>query len=156
VAQPTASEHRPITVSTMIARLYHRLLAARLERDVPLNPRQKAFRWGDGLRDNIGILRSLLKDRCKKTMNTCAIFIDVAKAFDSVSHFAIIAAAERVGVPDRLLRYIERLYDGGATRLKSGSQMGSAFVVGRGVRQGILCRPSYLTTLWIMFCLVWI
>jgi hypothetical protein len=75
VAQPTASEHRPITVSTMVARLYHRLLAARLERDVPLNPRQKAFRRGDGLRDNIWILRSLLKGRFRKIMNTCAYLL---------------------------------------------------------------------------------
>jgi hypothetical protein len=73
--------------------------------------------------------------------NTCAVFIHVAKAFDSVSHSAIVAAAKRVGVPNRILRYIERLYKEGTTRLKSGGQMGSAFVVSRGVRQGDPLSP---------------
>jgi hypothetical protein len=37
------------------------------------------------------------------------------------------------GVPNRLLWCIERLYNGGTTRLKLGRQMGSAFKVGRGL-----------------------
>lgn len=43
------SEYRPITNATIIARLFHRLMARRLEDSIPLSPRQKAFRRGDGL-----------------------------------------------------------------------------------------------------------
>jgi len=49
-------EYRPITVSTIIARLFHRILASRLEEHVPLSPRQKAFPRGDSLADNVWLL----------------------------------------------------------------------------------------------------
>jgi hypothetical protein len=51
VAQPTVSEHRPITVSTMIARLYHRLLAARLGKRCTTQSTSEGFpegRWFEG------------------------------------------------------------------------------------------------------------
>jgi len=39
-------EYRPITVASIIARLFHRVLALRLEDSILLSPRQKAFRRG--------------------------------------------------------------------------------------------------------------
>jgi len=49
-------EFRPITVATIISRLFHRLLAMRLECLIPLSLPQKAFRRGDGLADNVWLL----------------------------------------------------------------------------------------------------
>jgi len=40
-------EYHPITVASIIARLFHRVLAMRLEDEIPLSPGQKAFRRGD-------------------------------------------------------------------------------------------------------------
>jgi len=58
----------------------------RLEDDIPLLPRQKAFRRGDGLTDNVCILRVALRDRTQNHRPIFVTFVDVAKAFDSVSH----------------------------------------------------------------------
>lgn len=136
VARPTPSEHRPITVSSMVARAYHRVLAARMERSLPVEVRQKGFRRGDGLRDNIWLLRSLLSQRTTTCKPLCVAFVDVAKAFDSVSHDMLIRAAKRMGVPDRLIQYIRVLYTGGTTHLKVGGRLGRTIRVGRGIRQG--------------------
>ena len=46
-ADPT--KFRPITMAIMVCRLFHRLLAHRAGRHLPLGARQKAFREGDGL-----------------------------------------------------------------------------------------------------------
>jgi len=54
-------DYRPITVALIIARLFHRVLAMRLEVDIPVSPCQKAFRRGDGLADNVYILRSVIR-----------------------------------------------------------------------------------------------
>jgi hypothetical protein len=135
-------EFRPITVSAIISRQFHRILAARFEQSIPLSPRQKAFRRGDGLADNVTILRSLLRDHCAKSHRICVAFIDVAKAFDSVSHHSMLAAARRLGVPELMLAYLESLYSDGAVSLKSGRQRGtSTYRVRRGVRQGDPLSP---------------
>ena len=114
-------DYRPITVATIVARLFHRLLARRLESLIPLSPRQKAFRHRDGLADNIWLLQSTLQDRTQGQKPVFATFIDVAKAFDSVSHESMHIAAKRVGVPDVLLDHIGSLYRGTVTRLKVGT-----------------------------------
>ena len=103
-------EYRPITVTTIVARLFHRILAKRCERHIPLSPRQKAFRRGDGLCDNIWLLRSTLQDRTRSRKPIWVTFIDVAKAFDSVSHQSMLIAARHVGVPDIVLGYVSSLY----------------------------------------------
>ena len=43
------AEYRLITIGSMLCRLFHRLVAHRAERSLPLGPRQKAFQEGDGL-----------------------------------------------------------------------------------------------------------
>jgi len=72
-------------MATMICRLFHRLLAYRAESHLPLGARQKAFREGDGLADNVWILWSLIKDCKARHCPLCLTFVDVRKAFDSVA-----------------------------------------------------------------------
>lgn len=111
-----------------------------METQVPLGPRQKAFRRGDGLADNVWILRSLIRDRTRKSKPLSVAFVDVAKAFDSVSHESIILAARRMGVPQHLLCYLRTLYTGSTTRLKVAGKLGERIRVTR-VRQGDPLSP---------------
>ena len=135
-------DFRPITMSSMLCRQFHRILAARFEQHVPLSPRQKAFKRGDGLVDNAVILRSLLKDHCAKSRSVCVAFIDVAKAFDSVSHDYTLVVCRRMGIPEVFVEYIRRLYDGGTITRRCGRQRDSrTFTVRRGVRQGDPLSP---------------
>lgn len=137
VSAPTlAAEHRPITIGSMFGRIFHRALSARFETELPLGVRQKAFRRGDGLRDNVWVLRSLLRDKTRRIKPLSIAFVDVAKAFDSVSHDSLLLAARRIGVPDRLVAYIGSLYQGSCTKLKVGRRLGAPLPVRQGVRQG--------------------
>ena len=131
-------DFRPITVSAIICRQFHRILASRLESFIPLLPGQKAFRRGDGLADNAVILRSILRDHCAKAQRVCVAFIDVAKAFDTVSHHSVLAACRRLGVPELMVDYLRALYTGGFVSLTSGRSKGTeTYRVQRGVRQGV-------------------
>lgn len=135
------AEFRPITISPMICRVFHNVLARRFESDLPMSPRQKAFCRGDGLADNVYLLRSLITDSQCRHRNLSLCFLDVRKAFDSVSHESILTAATRLGMPSPLISYIRRLYSGSATRLRINGRLGSWIHPRRGVRQGDPMSP---------------
>ena len=50
------AKFRPITVSSILVRLYNKIIARCLESACPVSPRQKAFRIGDGIAENVHIL----------------------------------------------------------------------------------------------------
>ena len=63
-------------------------------------------------------------------------FVDVKKAFDSVSHQSMLVAAARLGVPPLFLRYIRDLYSNAVTTLRIDPDVSAPISLGRGVRQG--------------------
>jgi hypothetical protein len=135
------SEYRPITMGPVVGRVFHKLLAARMEQLLPISDRQKAFRKGDGLAQNAWMIQSILKDHttARKALNLT--FIDIRKAFDSVSHESIILAARRMGVPRRLEDYIKDLYTDTSTYLRFDGSVSQSITCGQGVRQGDPLSP---------------
>ena len=144
-------ENRPITLAGMICRIYHRLLAARLEKATRLRSRQRAFTTGDGIAENVAIIRGVAQ-YCKDKLKPLHVaFIDVAKAFDSVSHQSLLAAAHRLGLPSRLTEYIRRLYAGITTTLKSGGERSHEIL---SVNCGI-CQGDPLSPILFNACIDW-
>ena len=77
-------------------------MGQRFEKQLPYNIRQKGFMKGDGVAENITILCSLIKD-CQENLKPLnLVYLDVKKAFDSVSHKTVLLALHRLGVPPPL------------------------------------------------------
>ena len=57
---------RPITVSPIITRLLHKILAKNLEVKINLDPRQKAFRRRDGMAENLLLIRNIVDDHKRR------------------------------------------------------------------------------------------
>ena len=135
------AQHRPITMSDMVARCFHRILAKRMETFLPFNIRQKAFRAGDGTAESVWFLQQLIQKHKDQLSPLNVAFVDVKKAFDSVSHQSIILAAKRLGAPPPLLSYLTELYSDAWTSIRAGGERSEAIRSGRGVRQGDPMSP---------------
>ena len=134
-----ASKYRPITVTSVLGRLFHKILAKRMDTHLPLGERQKGFRPGDGLGFNVTLLREMLRKSTdpEKPTELALVFLDVRKAFDSVNHSALFDVCEEYGVPSKLLNYLKRVYAQSTTRLKSDGIIGDETIkVAKGVKQG--------------------
>ena len=129
-------DFRPISMGSVLCRLYHKLLAERVERHYLIDGSQKAFRKGDGLAENSYILQNVIADRKARCQPTNVAFLDVSKAFDSVSHDSIFLAAASAGIPQPLVEYVRSVYTGSKTRLRVEGEMSQEISVLRGVRQG--------------------
>ena len=130
------ANYRPITSASRVTRIFHKIVAARLTSSVPLDPRQKAFRPVDGCADNVYLLDTLLKDAQRRRRPLSIAFLDVAKAFDSVSHYTLARCLRRLGVPEPLVEYVRGTLANSSTVLKVQGRKSTPIVCGRGVRQG--------------------
>ena len=130
----TPSDFRPITITSHITRGLHKILADRMGQTIPLSKRQKGFVKGiNGCAGNTALLHALIK-KAKQDKNregVAIVFLDCAKAFDSVSHDAIRKAAAEKGLPPLLVKYITNLYS-----LASTTVAGVETPNRRGVLQG--------------------
>ena len=133
-----AAQHWPIGVSSLLVRIYHRILARRLDQFCPPSRRQKGFRPGDGIAENTMLLKEILRAATDsaKPSQLSLVFLDVKKAFDSVSHESIQLALRRAGLPPPLLNYFAGIYSTSWTRILSGSGHGDVVKPAQGVRQG--------------------
>lgn len=133
-------DYRPISVSSVLLRVYHRILACRLQDAVPMDVRQRAFMPVDGCCENITLLSSIIAEGKRKCRSAYIATLDLRKAFDTVSFGAVLGAGRRVGLPPRFLSYLERLYSGSTAKF-SVSQFGRITPVTQGVRQGDPLSP---------------
>ena len=93
---------RPITVGNLYMRLYAKLWDKRLRQNVELDERQKGFVPIDGCFQNVKILQEVIKQQRKKRREYNLVFIDLAKAFDTVSHLSIKKGMRRKGIPEQV------------------------------------------------------
>lgn len=77
------------------------------------------------------MLHMLLRQAHKENKPMAAAFLDLAKAFDMVSHSAILVAAKRAGMPAPLINYLTRMY--ASAEVQMGERRARCR---KGVRQG--------------------
>ena len=103
---------------------------------LPLSLCQKAFRRGDGIANLVWFMQTVIKHHQDTLCPLNIAFMDMKKAFDSVSQQSILVAAARLGVPPPFLTYLRELYGDAQTRLRIGTELSEPIKLGRGVRQG--------------------
>ena len=136
-----ASNWRPITISSVFVRALNKLMAARLNGVITLNVRQKAFVPVDGCLENTLLLDFLIKEARRGGKNLNLLGIDLAKAFDSVSHRTIRRAMNRAQIDSGTIEYVLESYQDSTTTIVCGSVRVEDVKLIRGVKQGDPLSP---------------
>ncbi|XP_045457359.1 uncharacterized protein LOC123667510 [Melitaea cinxia] len=138
------NSYRGISLLSIVGKLFARVMLTKLqslaERVYP--EAQCGFRSERSTTDMIFTLRQL-QEKCREQNTPLLIaFVDLNKAFDTVSREGLYIALEKIGCPPKLLRLVKSLHDDTKGTVIFDGQMSDAFDMRRGVRQGCVLAPT--------------
>lgn len=134
------SNTRPLSITSVVVRHLHKILAKRLKLLHSFDSSQRAFIDCDGTMENLTILSTVLADARVSKRELHIATLDLRKAFDSVSHGAIIDTITELGFPKSFINYIRLLYTDSKTTLQYDSTS-TVLKVNQGVLQGDPISP---------------
>ncbi|KER30992.1 hypothetical protein T265_02670 [Opisthorchis viverrini] len=137
VPNPVLSDQlRPLSLSSILVRCLHKVLADRSSRRLQLPSLNFAFLHRDGCLEATSLLHAIPRHPSATASNFSLEFVDISKAFDSVTHDKSVGSAEAFGATSHLVPYITQSYEKAAAVFPS-----SEVHCHRGVRQGDPLSP---------------
>lgn len=129
---------RPITISSIISRVFSAMLDRRLRRVIDQSKRQKGFTEENGCYENVKTLGEVIAEA--KKSGAVIDVKDLAKAFDTIPHAALSPALQRKGIPDSIANYIADMFKECKTKIRADG--GDVEIeLKRGVKQGDPLSP---------------
>jgi hypothetical protein len=109
------TNYRPITLGSVIDKLYNSVLNARicayLEEESMLHEAQQGFRPGRNAVDNIFMLTQCLSARMHAKQDTYLLFLDIEKAYDSVWRAGLLWHVWNKGIKGKMFRVLAQMTD---------------------------------------------
>ena len=129
--------YRPITLLNADYKILCKILATRLNTKIKelIPSHQIGFMPRRLIYDNIITLDYALRKDAK------AVVLDFAKAYDSISHDALLAILEHLGFPMMFKRTVKTLLEGSHARIVVNGMLTERFPILRGVKQGDPLSP---------------
>ena len=142
------SNYRPITLTSVVSKVFNSILNARLCEFVKSNGYidqsiQKGFQRGiHGCTEHTIVLKRLI-DIAKKRKHAAHIaWLDIANAFGSVPHDVMIRTLEHIHAPTWLITYIRNFYNNISVTGKTSHYTTPRIDIKRGVFQGDTLSPT--------------
>nr|BAX24492.1 reverse transcriptase [Beryx splendens] len=132
---------RPITIGCLMQRLMAGVVHVRMSKTCIIHERQRGFIPSPGCAENLVLLEGLIKLSKRERRSLAVVFIDFAKAFDSISHKHIKEVLLQRKIDKTILNYIQASYTGCKTRVSVGDKRTSHIKLKVGVKQGDPLSP---------------
>eukprot|EP00924_Labyrinthula_sp_SR-Ha-C_P002613 augustus_masked-scaffold_13-processed-gene-1.0-mRNA-1 protein AED:1.00 eAED:1.00 QI:0/-1/0/0/-1/1/1/0/1019 len=137
------SNYRPISLLNSHFKLLTKIINNRI---TPILNKvlvyQAGFRNSRSTMQKIEAVHTIIKETLKRKIYLRILFIDFAKAFDSISHKFMKLALEEHHVPKKLIKLITTLYDKTKVFVSDSGEKSSLVNIKRGVLQGDSLSPS--------------
>ena len=134
---------RGISLLDVIGKIFARIIQDRLTTlaDEVLRESQCGFRRGRGCVDMIFVARQLIEKAIEHESDFYILFVDLKKAYDSVSRPALWLVLEKLGVPPKMLVVIKALHEGMSALVRVGRDVSGEIEINNGLRQGCTLAP---------------
>lgn len=139
------TNYRPISLTSTIAKILEKIFKHKLikfiEESNYLSNFQFGFRNARSTQDAIVRVVSQIYDNFDKNEKALAIFIDLQKAFDSISHEILLQKIEKAGIRGISYNFIKSYLKNRTQRVKIENVLSNPEVVTFGVPQGTVLGP---------------
>ena len=137
--------HRGISLLSIAGKVLARILLNRLnehlEQDL-LPESQCGFRKERGTIDMIFAARQM-QEKCQEhNVDLYTTFVDLTKAFDTVSREGLWKIMRKFGCPDNFILMVRQFHDGMQAQVVDGGESSPSFAVTNGVKQGCVLAPT--------------
>ena len=84
-----------------------------------------------------------IQEKCREqNMGLYAAFVDLTKAFDTVSRDELLKIPLRLGCPPKILTILRQLHEGQQGQVKHNGSLSGSFLTSNGVKQGCVLAPT--------------
>ena len=140
------NNYRPISVLTSISKIVEKLLNNRLMGYLNnfkiLSSSQYGFRKGLSTQDAILALTSLIVQEVDKGNKCLAVFLDLKKAFDTVSVVTLERRLEQIGIRDKALSLFKSYLGDRKQMVRIGEHLSGEECITYGIPQGSVLGPT--------------
>ena len=137
---------RPIALISTIYKLFSSIINKRMQDYIQLNNliplEQSGFQAGKDTHTNIKVLIDVIEDSNQHKKEFHAIFIDLSKAYDSVTNWNLKDTLNELNFPDNFNTMIENMYKNNTADVITAYGATEKFKIGKGLRQGDPLSPT--------------
>lgn len=143
------ANYRPISLLGALSKLLEKIVNKRLinflERNNTLSENQYGFRASRSTEDAVVALVNLVINKLDTGQKCVGIFLDLAKAFDTVSRPILLSKLEQSGIRGTTLDWFKSYLSNRKQRIKIESHYSDLSEISFGVPQGSVLGPSLFT-----------
>ncbi|KAM7289881.1 hypothetical protein ISCGN_030009 [Ixodes scapularis] len=139
------SSYRPVSLTSCVAKLFERLVHARLiwwlEEQNLLPSNITGFRSRLSAQDSILVIVSAVHHAAASRKSTVAAFFDIQAAFDNVEPASVLAQLTSWGITGRVQGFLEGFLSNRSIQVKLSNTLSQSRPVQRGLPQGSVLSP---------------
>ena len=146
----SCDNHRGISLLSIAGKILARIILNRITEsllDSVAPESQCGFRKNRGTVDMVFALRQLQEKCLEQNQDLYVLFVDLTKAFDTVSRPGLWAILSRLGCPAKFVSMIKAFHEGMMARVTENGEVSEPFPVTNGVKQGCVLAPTLFSLL---------
>ena len=141
--EPT--NYRPISLLPLFGNIFEKVIEIRLvkflDKKKIITPHQFGFRKHYSTELAVTEIQNMLLKNLDENKVTCTIFLDLAKAFDTVDHNILLLKMEKYGIRGQALSLIKSYLENRKHSVKLNNIKSSLLTLNIGVPQGSVLGP---------------